>query len=75
MTRRAANAIVTFVSTGQLQKREQSPSLKFVDAVHALSNDPTDANVARYLAESAALERHRSERTPSERTAHARRLP
>jgi hypothetical protein len=56
---------------GLLQSSEQSALRQFVEAVHALSDTPTEANVERYLAQSLALEDHRrSARTPSERTAH-----
>jgi hypothetical protein len=57
---------------GSPQNSEQNALRQFVDAVHALSDEPTKANVERYLAESSALEHHRrSARTPRERPTHA----
>jgi hypothetical protein len=62
--------------TGPPQNSEQNAMQQFVDAVHALSDAPSKANVERYLAESAALEHHRlSARTQRERPVHPRRLP
>jgi hypothetical protein len=61
---------------GHLEKLGQNALRTFVDAVQALSDAPSKANVDRYLAESAALEGHRpSARTPPERSADVRPLP
>jgi hypothetical protein len=64
------------VPSGRLENAEQIELRQFVDAVHALSDKPTKANVERYLAQSSALEHHRrSARTRRERPTHARQLP
>jgi hypothetical protein len=47
---------------------EESPVERFVEAVLALSNDPSAVNVARYLAASRRLEESRSA-APSRRHA------
>jgi hypothetical protein len=46
------------------QSSEQSALTQFVEAVHGLSDTPTEMNVERYLARSAALEDHGSQHAP-----------
>jgi hypothetical protein len=60
---------------GRLESSEQRALAEFVDAVRALSDEPTRANVERYLAESSALEHRPSPRTRGERSFNARPLP
>ena len=63
-TRSGADAIVGDVARTPLDPRQHAPSVRiamerFADAIFDLSDEPTSANIARYLAASRALEESR----------------